>query len=482
MPRGPAQLRADISRSLKAARRAVSTIREPERAMIKMKDREADVGRTVLRSAIRRARAAVQRFSRTVWARDLEGLRGWRAFGIRLARVVTWSVRGFFTNKISLQSAALAYYTIFSIVPVLVVVLWLLKLFDAIPHLMAPLPSPASVTAPHAQEPTTAMLLRQAVRAILGAVQHKGRVFGIAGVVALAYGVIKQVVHTEKALDTIADARQRPPRYPRMLGYLALLVLPPALLVVSGVLRMLSRLPGGTKLANGLSVVLDAAPVLKSALSTVIGLAIVCAALSIFYSSAARARIAWPSTIVGALVGAVLLAGVLWAFARLQIGVSRAGALESGMAAIPVFLLWSFSSWVVILIGAQVAVAHELDRILLHGARALTMDPYDEQLAGVQIMVESTRRAQSLGGTGLTTNELARRLRLLPGGVRRVAGRLRAAGLLRQRGADRYWLACDPDRTHLRDVVGAAMGHPGDEQTGVVQRTGPTLRELAERN
>ena len=58
-----------------------------------------------LRSAIRQARAAVQRFSRTVWARDLEKLRGWRALGIRVARVVTWSVRGFFTNKISLQSA-----------------------------------------------------------------------------------------------------------------------------------------------------------------------------------------------------------------------------------------------------------------------------------------------------------------------------------------------------------------------------------------
>jgi membrane protein len=425
----------------------------------------------------------VQRFSRRVWGRDLAGVRGWKALGTRVARVVTWSVHGFFANKISLQSAALAYYTIFSIVPVLVVALWVLKLVNAIPHLTGTMPNPSSVTAPHAQEPTTAMLLRQAVRAILRAVQQKGRLqIGIAGVAALAYGVIKQVVHTEKALDTIADARHRPPRYPRMLGYLALLVLPPALLVVSGVLRRLSRLPGGTTFANALSVLLDAAPVLKSALSTVIGLAIVCAALAIFYSSAARARIAWASTIVGGMVGALLLAGVLWVFARLQIGASRAGALESGMAAIPVFLLWSFSSWVVILIGAQVAVAHELDGILMHGVRALTMDAYDEQMAGVQIMVESTRRALSLNGVGLTTNELARRLRLLPGGVRRVAGRLRAAGLLRQNGAERYWLGCDPDRTHLRDVVVAAIGHPGNEQTSVLQRTGPTLRELAQRD
>jgi uncharacterized BrkB/YihY/UPF0761 family membrane protein len=37
------------------------------------------------------------------------------------------------------------------------------------------------------------------------------------------------------------------------------------------------------------------------------------------------------------------------------------------MAALPVFLLWSFFSWLVILLGAQIAVSHERDAILVHG-------------------------------------------------------------------------------------------------------------------
>jgi membrane protein len=216
-----------------------------------------------------------------------------------------------------------------------------------------------------------------------------------------------------------------------------------------------------------------------------IGLAIVCFALAIFYASAARARIAAGSTIAGAAVGALLLGGVLWAFTRLQIGASRAGALESGMAAIPVFLLWSWSSWLVILIGAEVAVAHELDDILIHGARVWKLDPYDEQAAGVQIMVETTRQALSLragdgaGRGASSTNELARRLRLLPESVRDVAGRLLAAGLLSKTDDDDYRLACDPDRTGLRDVVGAVIGGPEDDRRGREgRRLGPTLREL----
>ena len=69
------------------------------------------------------------------------------------------------------------------------------------------------------------------------------------------------------------------------------------------------------------------------------------------------------------------------------------------MAAIPVFLLWSFTSWLVVLIGAQIAVAHELDGVLIHGARAWRLDPYEEQVAGVQIMVEATRGARCRSGT-----------------------------------------------------------------------------------
>jgi hypothetical protein len=53
--------------------------------------------------------------------------------------------------------------------------------------------------------------------------------------------------------------------------------------------------------------------------------------------------------------------------------------------------------------------------------------------------------------------------------------------LLRQKDADRHCLACDPDRTHLRDVVSATIGHAGHDRTGDAMRTGPTLRELAER-
>jgi membrane protein len=433
----------------------------------------------VLKAAGARAVAAMRRYARFVWGRDRAALGAWTAAWTRLARITTWSVRGVFVHRLSLQAAALAYYTLFSIVPVLVVALWVLKLFHLIPYLK---PEEADGPAARAELTSANQFLREAVRAILAAVDRAGRLeTGLVGLAALLYGVLRQVHHVEVALDTIAGARNRPAHYRRMLGYLALLALPPALLVVSGLLRLLAHLPLGSSFARGLSWLLEAAPLLRSAAGVTVGLGILCLALAIFYASAARARVAFSSAIAGGALGAALLAAVLWAFARLQIGVSRAGALESGMAAVPVFLLWAFSSWLVVLIGAQVAVAHELDGILIHGARVAPLEPYDEQMAGVQIMVEVARGARGAGDASPTTGELARRLRLLPESVRVVAGRLQRAGLL-DRTDDGYRLACDPDRTTLRDVVGALLGRPDENHDGQPRRTGATLTELVEKN
>jgi membrane protein len=287
----------------------------------------------------------------------------------RLARIATWTLRGFVRHELSVRAAALAYYTIFSIVPVLVVVLWTLKLLDVIPHMPAtPVRALGSGEYLSRGGGGENPMLHEAVRAILDRVNRADRFkTGLVGLGALLYGVLRLIRHAQVALDTIAGARGHPPKYRRLLGYLGLLLLPPALLMVSGMARRLSAAPLGEAVVHAAKRILEVVPALRSAASALFGLGVVCLALTIFYASAARARIAFRSSLIGAAVAALLLAVVLWIFASFQIGAARAGALASGMAAVPVFLLWSFFSWLVILLGAQIAVAHERDQILVHG-------------------------------------------------------------------------------------------------------------------
>jgi hypothetical protein len=215
-----------------------------------------------------------------------------------------------------------------------------------------------------------------------------------------------------------------------------------------------------------------------------IGVAIFGLALAIFYASAARARLTFKSAAVGGLCAAVALIVTTWVFTRFQIGVARASVLASGVAALPVFMLWAFACWYVVLIGAEIAVAHDLDRTLGHGASTWTLHPLAEQAAAAGLMIEVARR-----DGGMTTDELACALRLLPGTVRALAARLAGADMLRRTANNRYELACDPETTVLGDVVAAISGRPegGDAHwalaavlgAGPAAHAGPTLRELA---
>ena len=92
-----------------------------------------------LRRRIQEARAAIQTHAQDVWRRDRArfgaGAPSRVGFsGSRSRRPAVCSV-----HQLGFQAAALTYYTAFSLVPLLVVVLWIVKTFDT--HLGSAVPA-----------------------------------------------------------------------------------------------------------------------------------------------------------------------------------------------------------------------------------------------------------------------------------------------------------------------------------------------------
>jgi membrane protein len=480
MPPPSPSRRADIGRNLKRGRGAPLV---PARNDIAFEEK---VTRRPVKALLARAAEAARRYARSVWARDRADMTGWAAQCNRLLRIAIWTVRGVWVHRLSLQAAALTYYTIFSIVPVLIVALWALKVFHLLPYLIPAAPK-LGAALPGSPAPPSEPLLRSALRTILTAVQHANRVqLGLAGLLGLAYGVIKLFRQVARAIDAIASSRHRGPVYWRLLGYFALLFLPLVMLLIAASVTALSRVAEGTALAQGFERLADAVPLLRSAVGGALLLAAFSLSIATFYLSAARARLGFGSAMTGGLVTGIALIVVTWVFTRFQIGVTRASVLASGVAALPVFMLWVFVSWYVVLIGAEIAVGHDLDRTLSHGTQAWELHPLAEQAAGAALMVEVARRPAPP-----TTVELARQLRLLPATIRTLVARLTAAGLLRRADSGGHQLACDPASTTLGDVLDAVAGRPQLEASqwalaavlkqGPSAHAGPSLRELAGR-
>ena len=91
-----------------------------------------------LRQRIESARHGIEARARDVWRRDRASLRGWSGFKNRALRIAVFAARGVSVHQLGLQAAALTYYTAFSLVPLLVVALWVLKVFDSAPLARSP--------------------------------------------------------------------------------------------------------------------------------------------------------------------------------------------------------------------------------------------------------------------------------------------------------------------------------------------------------
>src|SRR5262249_17542074 len=89
---------------------------------------------------IARALRALQRRAQLVWSRDRSSLRGAAAFRNRAFRIAILTVRGMVAHRLGLQAAALTYYTVFAMVPTLVVAIWIMKWFDKLPVVSPALP------------------------------------------------------------------------------------------------------------------------------------------------------------------------------------------------------------------------------------------------------------------------------------------------------------------------------------------------------
>jgi membrane protein len=411
---------------------------------------------------VARALRAIDRRAQEVWSRDRSSLRGAAAVGNRTFRIAIVAARGIVAHRLGLQAAALTYYTVFAVVPTLVVALWIMRWFDWLPVISSQLPGNVSA-------PTGNQMFHAALGMVLEAVDRTSEIAGgIVGLAALLFTMSKMFAFTERALHIIAASGERTPKFSRALAYVALMLIPPVMLAVSGVVLALLR----RGRAGPLSRLLGAIPGLEIAFGIALGFAALWLAVALLYTAAARARIAFSSAVVGGGLAALALLVIFWVFAGVQIGVSQASAVGSGFFAFPVFLLWAFSSWYAILVGAEIAVGHRLDRVLVHGAATFRLDCAGERKAGVAIMLQLTRAAEAAPGARVTEDELGRDLRLPPAIVRDLCFRLVRRGLLEEdvRG---FSLRADPGSVTTDDVADAVDRDPTLDQAGEPARSLP---------
>lgn len=393
----------------------------------------AEAGNSARAEQVRRLEKLLERVGRG----STEALRRTRAgsFLLDLVSAAMTVAHGFRGEKISLRASALTYITILSLVPMLAVAFAIVRAIgqDSLRERVQEFIF--STMAPGTREQTSAYLGQFIDNASSGALGGLGGGFLLISAVSLLNNI-------ERSLNEIWGVSRSRSLVQRGLIYWCVLTLGPVLLgfslVATGTVQsMVNEFGAAPRLLTLIPMV-----------TTVMG-------FSLLYIIAPNARVSFRAALGGGMI-----AGLAWELAKhgYALYASRAiqySAIYGSLGAVPLFLVWVYVSWLLVLFGARLAYA--LQYAAGRSVEAKLTDPRSRELLCARVALAAAQRFVE-GGAPPRATELARSLSLDEGYVRDAIRVLLEAGLLAETPKGGLVPARPPDAITLLDVARAANG------------------------
>lgn len=260
-----------------------------------------------------------------------------------------------------------------------------------------------------------------------------------AGLVFLGVTAIMLMFTIDKALNAIWRVPKPRPLIQRVVIYWAVLTLGPLLIgaslsltswLVSSSMGFAEQVPGGGQL------LLKTVPVV---LTTI--------AYTLLFVVVPNRTVPVPHAFTGALVAAVIFEASKSAFASYISHFPAYKLVYGAFAAIPIFLVWVYLSWLVVLLGAEVAAAlSNWSAGTWRTAKTAGRD-FVNALRLLRVLVEHHKT-----GTTADLKGLRRRLGLGMEELEALLRRLAGAGWVAQAAGSRWVLARDPGEIQVADV------------------------------
>lgn len=397
-----------------------------------------------------------------VWMARLEELPPRRALGYRVARIAYCTIRGLiFEDTLHLRAAALTYFTVLSLVPMLAFAFAVLKGFGAYDALVEDAIRPYVLGLLAGNEP-----LHQAFEKTLGFVGETGVAsLGALGLLFLLYTATRLLRNIEGALNDVWGATTARTPFQQLRDYVAILVVTPLCLVAAVTLTTFGQ---ALDLLRAAGETLGVGSLLNGFISVVGPLTVLFLGLLFLYTVLPTAVVRLRSAGLGAVIGAVLWYLVLIVHVKFQIGVARFNALYSSFAAFPIFLAWLHISWLVVLTGAKIGALHQRHRSMAQSFRVASSDQALREAICLSAAL-AVARAFISGRPPPRLEHLSARLEAPEGLVSELLERLIEAEILLKTSApsgSAYALAKSPELVSAKDVLDALRRSPGSRRVG----------------
>jgi membrane protein len=358
-----------------------------------------------------------------------------------------------------LRAAALTYITLLSLVPFLAIAFSVLK----------------GLGAQNALEPILQQFAGDSDETISRIIDYVNntnvKTLGAIGLVFLLLAVISLMGNIEEAFNAVWGVSETRSIQRRFSDYLSVVVVGPVLLLAATSMTtslqsqwMLQWLIQNTYLGGAILLLFQFLPYLSVSIAMVF-----------LYIFIPNTRVSFASAVLGGVIAGTAWEMAQWGYFYFQVGVAKYNAIYGTLAALPIFLVWIYTSWLIVLFGLEIVFAHQhRGRSLPGGSAFTTLTVTAREELAVALLLQVSTHFQK-GGIPPSPHLLADELNvpLLP--LETLFDQLERLGfLVATSGNWSGWLpAREPSELQVSDVISALRG------TSELQATTPVL-QLAE--
>ena len=269
-------------------------------------------------------------------------------FFVKNGKVLYISCKKFFKNDHTLQATALTYYTLFAVVPILALLFGIAKGFSLDDKLKSLIAERFAE-----QQNIVEWMCKFADTTLKNA--DGGIIAGI-GILVLFWTVIRLATYVENSFNQIWAVRKGRAFFRKISDYLSIIIIAPIMLVVMSSSTIFAR-----KLLTGIS---ENAPdtFVQNSIETGLNLLPFVMAWLLFifiYMFIPNTKVRLKSAFFASFFAAVLYQAAQIAYINIQVKLSSYNSIYGSFSALPLFLIWMQWSWMITLLGAEIAFVHQ---------------------------------------------------------------------------------------------------------------------------
>jgi membrane protein len=311
-----------------------------------------------------------------IWRTPMSEISRGKVFLFRQLRIIILAAKGFSNDKVQLRASALTFYSLLSVVPLAAIAFAIAKGFGLDQNLEQLIYSKFQ-----AHQEVLQWLLKNARNAID---ETRGGYIAGVGMVILFWSAMSLLDRIESSFNFIWQIRSSRPWYRKFTDYLTIMLIAPVILILSGSITVFVSTTFTEYLSK--AQILESLKPLISFLIKSIPYLLSWITLTVLFIIIPNAKVKFVPALISGIIAGSILQIIQWFYIDLQFGITKLSAIYGSFAAIPLFILWLQSSWIVVLLGAELSFANQNVSRYEYESESLSVSNYQKRLLVIMIL------------------------------------------------------------------------------------------------